>query len=47
MALLLVLLARQTALKRLTMMNNHLSDSQKQQIRDIVEQTETNCEIKF
>ena len=38
-ALLLILLARQTALKRLTMPHCNLSDTQKQQISDVVGQT--------
>ena len=45
MALLLILLARQTALKELEMEVNYLSASQKQQIRDVVGQTAPSCEF--
>ena len=47
MALLLILLERQTALTSLEMRKNNLSDTQKQQIRDVVQQTVTSCDIKF
>ena len=46
LASLLVLLARQTTLKSLEMEFNELSEAQKQQICDVVEQTAANCEIK-
>ena len=46
MALLLILLARQTALKELEMKYNELSATQKQQIRDVVGQTAPSCVIK-
>ena len=46
MALLLILLARQTALKELAMESNGLSAAQKRQIRDVVGQTAPSCVIK-
>ena len=46
-ALLLILLSRQSALKELTMENNDLSSTQKQQIRNVVEQTAPSCKIEF
>ena len=44
---LLVLLARQTSLKTLTMEDNLLSDSQKAQIRQVVTQSAPACQIDF
>ena len=45
MALLLILLARQATLTKLEMGRNRLTDTQKQQIRDVVGQTAPSCEF--
>ena len=46
MALLLILLNRQIALKELDMDSNNLSATQQQQIRGVVGQTAPSCVIK-
>ena len=47
MAPLLVLLARQTALKELNLYDNILSDAQEEQINKVVTETSPECSVKF
>ena len=47
MAPLLVLLARQTALKELNLYDNILSDAQEEQINKVVTETAPECSVKF